>query len=297
MILTMLESLVAQSEVIRQDLITLLELSRVVRRRKREGGRFVVITATPFNWEPLPAEGRAMQRRLREAHSRFVSTCRVVTASENASLQKDLDTLHTLLKSIIDQDGGTSRETVDEHRADALEALDMELQILRELPSLESDPILVPDTNALLHNPALERWRFADLPTFRLVLTPAVLSELDMLKVRHSVAVVRDKSERLVRQIGEYIRRGDIFAGVPLHKGVSTICSVAVEPKMDRSLPWLDPQNNDDRLLASTLEIARQHIRVPVALVTRDVNAANKAAFARLPILAPPDHGGEVGNS
>jgi hypothetical protein len=52
---------------------------------------------------------------------------------------------------------------------------------------------------------------------------------------------------------------------------------------MDRSLPWLDPENRDDRLIATTIEVMRTHPRSPVVLVSTDINAQNKAEHAELP--------------
>ena len=63
--------------------------------------------------------------------------------------------------------------------------------------------------------------------------------------------------------------------------------SIAPEPDMRNSLPWLDP-NKDDRVLASILEVMRSHPRSPVILVTRDINMQNKAAHAAIPYVDPP---------
>lgn len=112
-----------------------------------------------------------------------------------------------------------------------------------------------------------------------------------MLKVNHRDVNVRDKAERLIRQIKEYRRRGSLMEGVPLQGGVSTVFAIPIEPKVEQSLPWLDPANADDRFLASALEIMRSRPRSPVALVTRDLNLQNKAEFARFPFIEPPDPG------
>jgi predicted ribonuclease YlaK len=65
--------------------------------------------------------------------------------------------------------------------------------------------------------------------------------------------------------------------------------TTAIEPRVADSLPWLDPSNRDDRIIASLVEAVRQHPRSPVVLVTRDVNLQNKAAFAGLPFVEPPE--------
>jgi predicted ribonuclease YlaK len=149
--------------------------------------------------------------------------------------------------------------------------------------------IIVPDTNALLYNPAIEDWRFDEAPKFRLVLTPPVLSELDEFKVIHRVPAVRRKAERLIRQIKEYRRRGSLLEGVVLRGGVSYVSAIAAEPDMANSLPWLDKCSKDDRLLACVIELMRANPNAPGTLVTRDVNLQHKAEMAHVSFLEPPE--------
>jgi predicted ribonuclease YlaK len=120
-------------------------------------------------------------------------------------------------------------------------------------------------------------------------LTPTVLSELDQLKINHRNPDVRDKAERLIRQVKEYRRRGRLADGVPIVAGVSTLQTIATEPKLEDSLPWLDPANNDDRFIAAVLEVMRLRPRAPVVLISRDINLQNKAEFAGLPFVEPPE--------
>jgi predicted ribonuclease YlaK len=65
--------------------------------------------------------------------------------------------------------------------------------------------------------------------------------------------------------------------------------TLAVEPDADHVLPWLDLSNEDDRILAAFVDVMRQHPRSPVVLVTRDINLQNKAEYAALAFVEPPD--------
>jgi hypothetical protein len=67
--------------------------------------------------------------------------------------------------------------------------------------------------------------------------------------------------------------------------------AIPVEPKTSDSLPWLDPTNLDDRLLASVIEVMRLNAHASVIVVTRDVNLQNKLEFARVPFVSPEDLG------
>ncbi|MHB8276467.1 MAG: PIN domain-containing protein [Candidatus Humimicrobiaceae bacterium] len=149
--------------------------------------------------------------------------------------------------------------------------------------------IYVPDTNALLANPRIEQWRFAGVSEFEIILTPTVLSELDKLKINHRVEVVREKAEGLIRQIKGYRARGKLNDGVPLTSGISTLKSIAVEPNFNQTLSWLDPSNDDDRILASFIEVMKIYPNSPVIIITNDINMQNKAEFAGIPFIEPPD--------
>ena len=149
--------------------------------------------------------------------------------------------------------------------------------------------ILVPDTNALLHNPAIEEWLFADFPKFVVLLVPVVLSELDQLKVSGKAESVRTKSESLIKRFKEFRRRGSLSVGVTVRKDVSTLRTLAREPDFSKTLSWLNPDNNDDRLLAYMFEVMRQYPQSPVVLITRDFNLQNKAEYASCPFIEPPD--------
>jgi hypothetical protein len=87
---------------------------------------------------------------------------------------------------------------------------------------------VAPDTNALIFNPDLEKWKLDGTPQFTMVLIPAVLSELDSLKVNHRVETVREKAEKVISRIKDYRRRaaaagGRLADGAVVVTGVSTL--------------------------------------------------------------------------
>ena len=51
---------------------------------------------------------------------------------------------------------------------------------------------------------------------------------------------------------------------------------------MGNTLSWLDPEIDDDRIIASILEIQAKYPGGNVALVTGDINLMNKADTARI---------------
>jgi predicted ribonuclease YlaK len=62
-----------------------------------------------------------------------------------------------------------------------------------------------------------------------------------------------------------------------------------MEPDFAHTLPWLDPNVKDDRIVAGVVELIREHPHCAVVIVTRDVNLQNKAAFAEIEFIEPPD--------
>ena len=249
----------------------------------------MVITGRPYAYRELSEDGRRIQAKVLEHYRHFHAILEVLLRGQPRDTLKSLSDTNRVLVDIVEHEH-TSARTVQEAFNRANEAItEQETLLVRLYDPAAGDAVFVPDTNALIYNPGLEHWTFLDTPKFTLVLTPTVLSELDALKINHRNEAVRDKAERLIRQIKEYRRRGRLVDGVPLVTGVSTLQTIAMEPKLGDSLPWLVPANNDDRFIAAVLEVMRIRPRAPVVLISRDINLQNKAEFAGLPFLEPPD--------
>jgi predicted ribonuclease YlaK len=57
---------------------------------------------------------------------------------------------------------------------------------------------------------------------------------------------------------------------------------VATEPDFEKTRKWLDPNHEDDRIIASALDLQVRHPADSVILVTSDINLQNKAQAAML---------------
>jgi len=251
-------------------------------------GDSVYIIGPDWSWQPLGQEGSRLQSRLLEDYRRFSAIIRTLMCEQPRGTLQELENRDRILTAVIEQHQAVWWRTPREACNEAFRALDDQLAGLDRLyDSSEGIPLFIPDTNALLFNPELESWRFPDAPRFALVLVPTVLAEIDQLKVIRT-GDLRDKADSVVRRIKGYRGRGRLTEGVTLVRNVSDLVSLAIEPDMTKSLPWLDPNNQDDRLLAAMVEVMRAHPRSPVVLVTRDINLQNKAEFARLPFVEPP---------
>lgn len=250
----------------------------------------IVWCGPEYSWNKLDDEGRRIQSKCLEKYYRFYDILSTLLRKQPDDTLRTLNESHKDILLPIQQNEMIWNGNVQKQFSSAIRAINEEVALLKRLYDVSKGEVtLVPDTNALLHNPALEKWIFNDFSKFTILLTPTVLSELDSLKINHRNEEVRKKAERLINQFKEYGRRGGLTEGVTLVANRSAIMAVAVEPKMKESLPWLDSDNNDDRLLAGFIEIMRLRPSSPVLLVTRDINLQNKAGFARIIFIEPPD--------
>lgn len=258
--------------------------------RNDKTGHVVLITPYPYAYRELSETGRQIQWKLLDKYRRFILLLQVLLQEAPKDIWDQLTNADSTILGTIEQKP-TGCQTTQEAFIKAREALCNLLALVKTLyaPSPDDNVLLVPDTNALLYNHELDKWEFGGIPRFTLILTPTVLSELDALKINHRNEQVRDKANSLIRQIQEFRRRGRLVEGVTIVEGRSTLLAVATEPRIEQSLPWLDPQNNDDRILATAIEIMRRYPQSIVAVVSRDINLQNKAEFACIPVIKPPN--------
>ena len=283
------ESLCQRSGDILQLVNELLRTHSAIQPSRMDSDGRVLCFFGP-SWAPLTDEGLTLRSRAYQQYDRFFGILYALLRDQPSPTRESLQEADQIIRGAINQDQGPHHENLEEILADVATALTGQLNLLRVLIGTSPGPAAyVPDTNALLFNPDLEDWSLPDVTRFRLVLLPTVVRELDRLKVEHRNPDLRQKAEGLIRRIKGYRQRGSLTEGVPLKRPVSTLISIAVEPNMKDSLPWLDPTNDDDRILAGFLEVVRRFIDCPVILLTRDLNLQNKAEFAGLPFAEPPE--------
>jgi len=78
--------------------------------------------------------------------------------------------------------------------------------------------------------------------------------------------------------------QGNVLEGVTVDKFI-TIRMVATEPDFNKTLGWIDPDNNDDRIIANALQLQISHPNNIVIFVTSDINLQNKAQLANLTVF------------
>jgi predicted ribonuclease YlaK len=157
------------------------------------------------------------------------------------------------------------------------------LQMMNDPTKREN--IIVPDTNTLIDHPDIENYcRYLCLEKCTIMLLPTVLSELDDLKMHHREKDMREAVRHVISKIDGIFDRGNPLEGIDLNENVK-LKSIAKEPSFKNTLSWLDPNNNDDRILASVLEVQIKYPYAAVRIVTSDINMKNKAIQASIPSL------------
>lgn len=253
-------------------------------------GDSVIIIGSDYKWNDLSDEGKREQSELYTKYLKFYKLIRVLSSNLPSRVLAELGRSFNYTENFLLQ-------LKRPYETNSVEVINkVEIYINEQFKTLDSiaykekdRTIFVPDTNALLMNPNIEKWKFDSINSFQILLLPTVLSELDKLKISHQNQNLKDKANKIIKRIKEYRRRGKLTDGVVVTKHIN-LSALAVEPNFDKSLDWLDSNNNDDRIIASFIEVCRLNIRNEVCLVTLDINLQNKLEFANLQYAEPPEN-------
>ena len=241
------------------------------------------------SWKTLPPEGKQLQVELNKKVKKFNSLVTALFQNLPENEQEDIELHLQELARIVAQDEPTTAKTSKEAADLFQKAMQDIINTLDKCYADSSDPALaVVDTNALLTNSNIEGWRFDGIKQFTIVLAPTILRELDKKKMNRNNESVREKADSIVRRIKEYRRRGHLPDGVNIVNGKIMLQTIAEEPDMAQSLPAFDENNEDDRLLASTLEVMRSHLKREVFIVTGDLLLQSKAEMHGIPFREIP---------
>jgi PIN domain len=279
------EDLRVLAEELGGQLDAVISQARIERRFEDDANSAVRMVAWDvWKWS-FPAEATPARRAAAQLLDRWVDLARRLLAAAAPETVADFDEHISVLRAPVDLSSSADGPGAAESAAAAAHiqaGLAEQVQLLEGVLDVENaaELWLVPDTNALLMNPALEEWDGDEPAT--IVIVPQVMRELDRHKLHHSNADVREKARKLIRRFDEYSRRGDTLEeSVPL-AGKLTYRDVVVDPDMCTTVPWLRADNADDQILASVLELRWHHPHRSITLVTEDQLLRGKARRARI---------------
>lgn len=287
---TTLEKLEADFARIKEMMkVFLIEHSAIKYQPFNPGPHFVPIGFSDYVWVGLDQNGKKNQAELYKSYKALMDLCKVLIVDLPPDSIKLFEEQQKAVLSSIEQNVMVWEKSTQEVYKRTEDCLIKQLEIVNMIQdSTGNGYVFVPDTNALLINTNLESWEFDGADKFEILLLPTVLAELDALKINHRNPEVREKAQGMIRRIKGLRGRGYLTDGVNLVTNKIMLRALAVEPKFENVLPWLEMKNPDDRIIASFVEVMRQLPSSKLCLVTADINLQNKAEFARLAFVEPP---------
>jgi hypothetical protein len=250
----------------------------------------IVFIVHPYYWKALPIEHRATQARLLSKYRHWYELFCGCHAHHSSDVRDKIEKTNTDILDAIElkSDWGT-RATFDENRVCLSDNVTIFRHLLEHPLASDTEFTLVPDTNALLKSADPSHYgQVIDSASFSFVILPTVLAELDGLKRNRAAQTLGEKAEKAIRFIKGFRKQGSVLDGVTVAKTI-TVQMIPTEPRMDKLPSWLDPTNQDDRIIGSVLEIQCAQPSAVVVLVTDDMNLQNKAEMAFLPWAEPPE--------
>lgn len=272
-----------------QDIATLVhELldNSTIKHFFNEPGSGFFFVAPPNYWGEPSDKEQQIQLKIRPKYNRWIESFRIVTDNLSEPTKEKLKETDLFVNNWVNKHGedwsvpGTTEE--------AKEKFDQELKIYFDtLEMLNSsghkENLVIPDTNSIISFPdPLTYKQITATDTFTLILVPTVLSELDELKVKSNNQEFKNKVKSAIKRIKGYRTQGSLLDGVKVH-GTITVKMIATEPNFDKSISWLVDNNNDDRIIASSLEVLREFPSSQLIIVTGDINLQNKCEMANVP--------------
>jgi PIN domain len=249
------------------------------------------------NWKwGFPDETTPARRAAATLLDRWTELAHRLLAAAAPETVADFDQHISVLEAPVDLSSAADGPGVADAESAAARvraSLAAQVNLLDAILGEDADDVLwlVPDTSALLTNPALEEWEGQEPAT--IVIVPQVMRELDRHKLHHPNPDIQDRARKLVRRFEEFSRRGHTLEeAVPL-AGKLTYRDEIVDANMTTTLPWLRADNADDQILASVLELGWHHPHRSITLVTEDQLLRGKARRARVATDRAPKQVGD----
>jgi rRNA maturation endonuclease Nob1 len=250
----------------------------------------VFIMMPPYYWGSLAPEHRSIQAKVKKQYEHWHELFSRCHSRHSRDVKEEIKRVGKYVICAIEFTSDWGIEpTFEGNRERLSRELGQFRSLLQAQPGNQDEFILVPDTNALLKSADPTPYQgIINSPRFTFCIVPTVLSELDGLKRKRQDQPLGEKAEKAIRVIKGLRHQGPMQTGVTVAKTI-TVRMIATEPRMSDLPSWLDLSSQDDKILASALEIQFDDPAVIVILVTGDINLQNKAEMAFLPYAEPPD--------
>ena len=280
---TFIEHLTIQLDSIKIMMFELLDNSRIL--LIHDDSNHIVRIISPSRYWDVPNEiEQTIQIRLKKTYIGWIETFKLLTENSSEASKNKIDRTDKFVISWLEKksDWGIPN-TIPEAKT----KFETEIKFFYDTLNLyankgDNEIIIIPDTNALIQEPDPKSYKtLTASEKLTIIFLPTVLSELDELKIKSSNPNFQKKVKSVITRLKGYRQQGNLIDGVMVEKTIK-LKMVASEPNFERTLSWLVRENNDDRIIASALEIQRDNPSSAVCLVTSDINLQNKTEMARL---------------
>jgi hypothetical protein len=272
----MINKLINSLDNISNSMLVLMDEIPLVYKQNKSIPGYTMI-APEFYWE-LDNTHVLKQMKLLNQYHIFIEVLRIYFQKAPVNLIRKFESANKNIRSSLDFNGENSdKGTTISNFKNKIDELNGFINILNSDSSEEI--ILVPDTNSLIREADPHKYVTLHGHKFTFLLLPSVLSELDSLKMNFGRPELKEKAKKIIKRIKGWRKQGSLNQGVILHSTI-TVMTEFKEPNMSKTLSWLDSNTNDDRIIASIINL---HIKEPssrVVLVTGDINLQNKADAA-----------------
>ena len=279
--LTYIERLIDELDSIIPIVDTLLDNSSIIYRDPNDDFRdsnFLFFSfASKYRWQDKDEKTQVL---LRKKYQKFYENFSLLLDKATPQIAKKVEDTNKETINLIEQNKAPN--SIEEGKSNFRDYAKVFKDFLNLLTSLDKQILIVPDTNSIIKFPEPNQYcKIATSNKFQFVILPTVLSELDKLKITHRDDNFREKVKSVIKRLKGYRTQGDILEGIIINKTI-TIKMIATEPNLKNTLKWIDKENNDDRIIASVLELQLQNPSQNIIFVTSDVNLQNKAQMANL---------------
>lgn len=246
--------------------------------------RIVVIGGSGYRFSKRDEKN---QIKAREAYKLFYQNFKLLTRKATPKILTQINNADKKISNIIEQRSVPS--SIKNGKINFREQTKVFKDYLFLLKEANESIIIVPDTNSLIQFPNPKSYsKIANSTLFQFIILPTVLSELDKLKINHRNEDFRKKVKSVINRLKGYRKQGNVLDGVIVEKTI-TLKMIAIEPDFGNTLNWLDPKNNDDRIIASALELQINNPSDKIIFISSDINFQNKAQLANLTIFDTDD--------
>ncbi len=281
---------------LQERFISILRSSRLERYTPQSNPWASVFSDTPrasqieLRWSKLPPglerEQNQILRDFEGWHSDFIELFSNATRDEDSQLKMLYLEMDSWLKYRLYREVPDSINT-----AIALfeATCDKFISFLDQLtPSSEANRIFVIDTSAIIDCPNVSQISASLNISGAIFIFPSTtISELDDLKTGKRNDSFRRRLTTAINHLSEITTMGDVLSGVVLGNGI-LVKMLATEPDFSKLPTWLDRSINDDRIVASAIELQRINPKSTITILANDINMQNKASLAGLPVMKVP---------